>query len=541
LFLLQLKRQDDSVYASRAVLALARFMIQKGQLEDAAFHYRTLNRDFGKTLVRDGRTGTDFFNEMASDKRLLPYLDPQRVPGIGAKIRAREVLGNFSSPLVFFESSGEPLPFAQRYRFALSLNPLKLQLHDTTNDAECWSQNLANEPRIQKLIPDTIPFPSHHLGHLMVLSLGSRVYGLEPAEHKVVWDGLVDADTPEVVQTVHAPEGQTPLPKHPAESSVKLGLVEGSCVCIQIGTDVVALEPLHGRVLWTRADVAAGSDAFGDDQYVFLADVHDGAAVQRKGLALRAQDGSLVTVPDWVALYRRRLGVVGRHFLLSESNPKTGTTLRLYDVVSGQNLWKKVFTANALIVQCQDPNLTGLVEPSDGRLTVFNSRTGNDLFLAQINVRDLDQVHDLQLFSDTSMHYLALNRPTTLQKDLVGAVRPGVGANTRTAAVNGKVYAFDRTSGKVRWYANVANQVLVLDQFNKMGILLFAARSNRPVNQMDHFVVTVKSIDKRSGRLLFEKEYPFQGKLFNVITNNSRGGSVELVRQDLQIVHTPDN
>src|SRR5438552_3445183 len=160
------------------------------------------------------------------------------------------------------------------------------------------------------------------------------------------------------------------------------------------------------------------------------------------------------------------------------------------------------------------------------------------LFLAQINVRDLDQVHDLQLFSDTGMHYLALNRPTTLQKELVGPVWPGVGANIRTAAVNGKIYAFDRTSSKVRWYANIANQVLVLDQFNKMGILLFAARFNRPMNQMDNLVITVKSVDKRSGKLLFEKEYPFQGNLFNVITDNSRRGSVELVRQDLKIVHS---
>jgi hypothetical protein len=291
--------------------------------------------------------------------------------------------------------------------------------------------------------------------------------------------------------------------------------------------------------LWSRTEVPAGADAFGDDQYILLAGGHDGTAAKSNGMVLRALDGSLVAVPDWLALYQRRLGVVGRHLLLSERN-EADTTLRLYDVISGQNLWKKTFTANALVVHCQDPNLAGVVEPSDGRLMVFNSRTGSNLLASRIDPRDLDKVHDFQLFSDLEMCYLALNTPINFQKDFIQPAQPGVSADLRSSALNGKIYAFDRTSGKLHWYTNVANQVLVLDQFDEMPMLLFAARSNRPSNQRDNVVIIVKSIEKRSGKLLFEREYPNEGNMFTALSSNFKEGSIEFTRQNLKIVHSLD-
>src|SRR5208282_2996772 len=74
---LQLLRdqQDDPEIAARALDALARSSMRRGQMEDAAYYYRILGRDFPHVIVRDGKTGEDLLNELATDKRFLPYLD----------------------------------------------------------------------------------------------------------------------------------------------------------------------------------------------------------------------------------------------------------------------------------------------------------------------------------------------------------------------------------------------------------------------------------------------------------------------------------
>src|SRR5262249_39273221 len=66
--LLALHAIDNRQLAGQAVEALARHYARRGLLEDAASKYRTLGRDFAHIVIRDGKTGEDFYNEMASDK-----------------------------------------------------------------------------------------------------------------------------------------------------------------------------------------------------------------------------------------------------------------------------------------------------------------------------------------------------------------------------------------------------------------------------------------------------------------------------------------
>src|SRR5207249_10901156 len=87
--LLQLRQQDDAGLAARAVEDLARLMIRKGLLEDAAYYFRILGRDYATTVIRDGKTGADLFNEQATDKRFLPYLDEPSAPWIGRRVSAK--------------------------------------------------------------------------------------------------------------------------------------------------------------------------------------------------------------------------------------------------------------------------------------------------------------------------------------------------------------------------------------------------------------------------------------------------------------------
>ncbi|MCI0461393.1 MAG: PQQ-binding-like beta-propeller repeat protein, partial [Gemmataceae bacterium] len=86
--LLQLRRQQDDVLsAAKATEALARLATRKGLLEDAAHYYRLLGKDFAGVSIRDGKTGADFYNELATDKRFLPFLDEPGAPRLGGSVK----------------------------------------------------------------------------------------------------------------------------------------------------------------------------------------------------------------------------------------------------------------------------------------------------------------------------------------------------------------------------------------------------------------------------------------------------------------------
>ncbi len=82
----------------------------------------------------------------------------------------------------------------------------------------------------------------------------------------------------------------------------------------------------------------------------------------------------------------------------------------------------------------------------------------------------------------------------------------------RWIKVDGKVYAFERASGKVRWYADVPHQILLIDQFRESPILVFTARYNKPLNvggfnRGIQQVVSTMTIEKRTGKRLFDREF----------------------------------
>src|SRR5207302_11404580 len=96
LALLRMQSEDVSM-AGRAVEGLARLMTRKNLMEDATHYYRVLGRDFSKVVVKDGKTGQDYYNDLATDKRLLPFLD-EPLPLFNARIESPNVKEESGSP-----------------------------------------------------------------------------------------------------------------------------------------------------------------------------------------------------------------------------------------------------------------------------------------------------------------------------------------------------------------------------------------------------------------------------------------------------------
>src|SRR5690606_26471793 len=114
-----------------------------------------------------------------------------------------------------------------------------------------------------------------------------------------------------------------------------------------------------------------------------------------------------------------RVALVGRHILLNEGGGDKPRVLRLYDPLTGEDVWKREFPGQALLLKTLDTNLTGCLTP-DGKFEVLAVRTGETMFKGGIDADRVDShikgpdgkvvVTNPVLLADPDRFYLFLNR-----------------------------------------------------------------------------------------------------------------------------------
>ncbi len=303
--------------AARATEALARLYTRKGLLEDAAYCYRKLGSEYAKIVIRDGKTGRDLYNDTATDKRLLPYLDePERFGS--TKLKAKREAGDFREQmpghgqLFQFAHSGEELPYFRNHIVGLSLdNKHEFKLLDRNLDddnhapKEVWSQKLTqtmfqmltqqvlgnqlNNQVVNASPSSAARFAYRTVGHLIVLPVAHMVYGIDPVNRRVLWEKNLAAGGGPVAVNVNHPNGpqwQGVPVVDPRDGSVLLsfadgwaqrlgqtGPLEGATICVQTRDTLTALDPLSGRTLWSRSDVNPRNHIFADENHVFVVEL----------------------------------------------------------------------------------------------------------------------------------------------------------------------------------------------------------------------------------------------------------------------------
>src|SRR5205814_7001120 len=92
--LLQVRENEHAPLAGRAVEMLARTALAKGLTHDAAHCYKLLARDYGKVVIRDGKTGAEIVHAAESDDRLAALL-AEDAAAWPAKMRGTSENGDF--------------------------------------------------------------------------------------------------------------------------------------------------------------------------------------------------------------------------------------------------------------------------------------------------------------------------------------------------------------------------------------------------------------------------------------------------------------
>jgi outer membrane protein assembly factor BamB len=565
--------REDPEVGGKALDTLARLEIKRGTAESmrqAAAYYRQIGEEFPKAVLRDGKTGQQLVNELAGDKRFLAYM-PRSGPGWGnAKILARDVqVGAFAGGLqgMILQPEGDLTASSKNYRLILdtlgNLNNPQLRLLDMAANKVRWTLQLGaanNNTQAQyfqflnqQANNNTAYYPNarfrfyHVKGNLAVLQVGTVAYAVDLENARILWQHSLlemQLNQPNVVPQQVMPDQDGNLQfilwnqfngQRHAVRIGHVGAVEAPYVALLKQKSLVVLDPLRGTTLWSRPDMPADTQVFGDDRHIFLVDVSNGTA--SGGRALRATDGTPVPVADFSHVYQHRLHTMGRR-ILAATPGRDGLTVRLYDIVTGKDVWSKSYDGRSMALQTEDESVAGVLLP-DGKLVVHDGKSGNVLMegnVAQgrITADDAKNLHRPLLLKDAKHFYVALNKPTNQQVVAGGIVSNNFSNGLRCAPVNGWVVAFHRDDGEqgekdrvYRWkkgeihwhsYAPIANQMIVLEQFENLPVLLFSARYNEIVRGGlggQRWVSVTQSIDKRTGKMIYD---PIQPRLNNGVS-----------------------
>jgi hypothetical protein len=502
---------DDPATVARAVEALARLTQQRGNVEDGAYWYRVLHEEFARVEVRDGKTGDDVFNDLATDKRFLPFLEERPRPGwVGFQVKANA--GNFQQTrrLFTFEPDGELLPYFRKHRVSLELGFHQLRLTDRATGTDVWAQNLTRSRFLDFLATSAAEVarsPYHALGHLVVVPLGDVVFGIDPVNKKVLWEkDLVRRRGTTALPSLR-PDGDGGLVEdYPDGSSRRVagvGPVTTSAVCLLTREGLTGLDPISGRTLWLRGDVPPSARLFGDDRLLLAVETAaDGKAVSTR--AVRTGDGTAVAVHDFATLWKDHVRAVGRRLLVREKGDRGAVVLRLVDAASGKEVWKRAGAAGSLVLASEAPGLTGLVEP-DGKVTVVEVATGKDVLNAELDPKRLAKAERVTLLGDTVNFYLAVTAAADADERPGSAFPPGTGV----VAVNGVLAAFDRDGGARGWEAEVGRKELLLGSVADGPALLLAALTPGSPREAG---LDVLLLDKQSGQAVYDRAGLMKGE-----------------------------
>jgi outer membrane protein assembly factor BamB len=587
--------------AARATESLARLYTRKGLLEDAAYCYRKLASDYAKIVVRNGKTGQQIYeDDAATDKRLIPYLDDPQPLGSIKKFKSTTKNGDAAMPgggqLFQFEHSGEKLPYFRHHIVGLRFIDHAFMLldrnleDDNQSPKEVWTERITSSgtafevlarsgftvnvfnPQFGMVSSSTLNAQSRFSystsGHLIVLPLGDRVFGFDPVHHRKLWErNLLEKGGPVHVHTAsQAPmwNPQTAPVVDPRDGSMLLTYNDGwyqrigqvspfdGTICVQTRDTLSVLDPLTGRTLWSRLDVHSRNFLFADEEYVFVVEL-DNQNQPSGTRVFRASDGMTVKAPDFASKFEKRVQLFGRYLLLAENGASNEVLVRLYDMATGEDVWKQKYAARSIIARGEDASLAGVVEP-DGKVHVLDLNQRKEVFSAQMSElsdhkEKLKNVQRYVVLADRINYYFAplpveQNGPAPVQFNTPSPNNVMTQLGMRTVPVNGWLLAFNRNKEDQFWH-ECRNQYLILDQFQESPLLFLTARTGQAVNPAFNgmpqgpWTPHVTSIHKTQFAVVFNEDLPNSTQNVFGLRIDPRLNTVELLTQRLKIVHYP--
>ena len=504
--LLRMSRSHDPATAGFATARLASMLIGLDRVREAAPLVKKLASKWSDAVCLQDKTGRQLADEWLADKKIGPELtrrvswpvgrvDVKRTDSSGNKQRVltRVYAIEFVGPRgPFFENWSLALDQARRNLIArdgFGNQRWKLQISDSS---PATSSSYGNSVRVH--------------GHLLVVVLGNQFVVIDASgtAPKLLWKkSLIDESNKSTARGVRIQFRRLVFRGGVRRMVVtdpfgrpvgRVGIVTDEFICYQIGAKLYAAQTLTGKKLWVRSNVSAGSDLFGDLEYVFAVPANSNEAT-----LYRADDGEQLGSKP-IPAGSQRLTVQGRN-LLTWTRKNNKQILALTDAFTGKAIWNDKEFADLSKSTLVNGDEIAVLEPT-GRFTIWNLASGELRLERQVNPES--KLLGIVVCRSSDQYVLLTN---TSPKDK--NVRRMPQLMSTNPVVNGHAYAFDRRTGQNLWpRTRVEQQAIELNQPQELPILVFACRSYRRVNKggvpRNQIGYSVLILDRRNGQVVFE-------------------------------------
>ncbi|MBI3865453.1 MAG: PQQ-binding-like beta-propeller repeat protein [Planctomycetia bacterium] len=483
---------SDPQAAASAAARLVQLMLTAERPRDALVDARRLARRWPEAVALDGKTGralsADWLarSEIAREVALeSPWpagaIEVERLGAVGAAGQR-----HFEIPII-----GQRGAYFEDARVQIAMNWKDVSARDSLGRT-LWKLPLdfpvaPGRPQLNR---------GYVNGHFLLLSIGSQLLALDVL-------GTADEPGPRLLwrYSFGSPLGREGIPQRRLEVGLRrrfvynemgelagtIGPVTSEQVVLMSGRKLLALDPLSGRTIWAREGVSPGSELFGDERVIYVVAPEAAAAT-----VYDAVDGRLLGERP-LPPASKRIDTLGAHVITWRTKDSRQVLARL-DPWTGKELWSRDFedTAQLSLVELDE---AAILEIS-GKLTLLSLSDGRVRFETATEPEpDLRQIHVIR---SRDRYVVIANQPP----EITGWQQ----VTPQTITVHGRVYGFDRATGKRLWVTEVYRQGIDLNQPSELPVLTFLChyslqRNNVP-GYRTYFGLTC--LDTRNGRLVID-------------------------------------
>lgn len=512
----RLEQSNDPARRKTAMARLAALLHAAGHDYDARSYYGRLQAEFGDQPVLGGKSVKQLLADVPADSPLRAAdassaawplgevtveksgVKQQRMPGFGINAK--------------LDIRGPREPFFQDVTLDFDQQRMELVARDGLGQ-ERFRQSLNESGRMQNFFGNVnaLSYYATTNGHVVVVCLGMQAFAVDTlraanAPNRLLWSqSLTDASTsPFNLSGMSFQPAQMPwggrriVVKLQNQYLGNVGPCTANGVCIQQGHEVMCLDCITGKVQWVRHGVPTGSEIFGDDEITLLAPPEGTAA---EALVIRTIDGELLgkrSVPP----ADQRWSTVGRRILTWRNTTGNKLLITLHDPWERRDVWSATFAPGSRGAVVRDESVA-VMQP-DGKFAMIRISDGGKTIDEKLEAEsNLLSIHVLRSGGQdiliTNRTYIA-DRP---QQRIVQL--PQVNNDPSWLPITGRIYAFDRATGKPQWPAPAAVEQhgLVLNAPAELPVIVFLRTI--VMNQSQQHA-SVLCLDKRTGRAVYDDD-----------------------------------
>lgn len=519
LLLRQLEQSSDTNRSAHAVARLARLLHDANRDGESASYVERLQGPLAKVVCLDGKTGGDLVQSWFGERR------PQAITPLAtwAKGKVEVERGNGSNLQQGMQSfpidiRGPAGPFFAGWTIEHVYHPQQSLVARDRLGREQWRVNITDPTNRNGFFFQQQALNSIRTdGHLLVASLGFQLIGIDalgaPGKDgpRVLWrQELLDPSSQATGgmnwRQVNLPWGAPRVWAFDGQGRPlgATGPLSRDGICFQRLRNLICVHPLTGKTVWTRYGIPSGSELFGDDEYVFVVassgNERTNANVDQEATVYRMLDGHELGKRK-VPPLEQRLIAFGRQVLTWTTQDKPKVTLR--DLWTEKVLWTREFVAGAKPWPIGDEAVAVLQK--NGEFVVLDALTGTPTI--EVPLREEPNLSEIAVHRSGERDFLFVNRPPKNGDGFAVHFVPQQGQGI--ASLNGWVYAFDRSSGKLLWERAVERRSVEHHQPPDLPVLVLASMLNSPAGGTQQ--VGVLCLDKRDGRVVLDERFPNQG------------------------------